>query len=295
MTFRRVLNLICAFAFAAASFATSSAMASTVVQVTITNQSPTGGVYITPLWAGFHDGSFDSYNGGLSSQPGVERVAEDGDVSQISSDFLGGYTYIDNTGASATVLSSQSGADRVDGAIANGAPIAPGEVASSTFNVDVSGANRYFSYASMILPSSDYWIGNGSPTAHDLSSLAGAAAGTSISFDIGLPGEVNDAGTEVNDFATSPGNPLFGIPAGQSAPDQGVDENGVNVNVLTPYSDFLNTPDNFLSDLSELKFNNSALYPNGVANVTITVVPEPASASLLVFALPLLGLLRRRR
>ena len=70
----------------------------TDIQVTITNQSPNGGVYITPVWVGFHDGSFDSYNGGLSSQLGLERIAEDGNFGQISADFLAGLTYIDNSG-----------------------------------------------------------------------------------------------------------------------------------------------------------------------------------------------------
>lgn len=50
------------------------------VRVTISSNAPTGGVALTPLWAGFHDGSFDSYNGGQSAQQGIERIAEDGDA-----------------------------------------------------------------------------------------------------------------------------------------------------------------------------------------------------------------------
>ena len=91
------------------------------VRVDVTNNAPAGGVAITPLWVGFHDGSFDSYNGGLSSQPGLERIAEDGDTSQISADFLNDLTYIDTSGGpavSATVASSQTGT-RVDGTIAS--------------------------------------------------------------------------------------------------------------------------------------------------------------------------------
>ena len=33
------------------------------IQVTVTNNAPAGGAYLTPVWLGFHDGSFDSYNG----------------------------------------------------------------------------------------------------------------------------------------------------------------------------------------------------------------------------------------
>ena len=195
---------------------------------------------------------------------------------------------------SATVPSGQDPAELVDGAIANGAPIAPGETASATFDLDLSGPNRYLSYASMVLPSNDYYIANGNPLAHSLGSLEGAPVGTSLSFDIGLPGTVNDAGTEVNDFATSAGNGLFGLPGGQSGPNEGADEGGVNGNVVTPYSDFLNTPANFISDYANLKFNNIALYPDGIANVTVTVVPEPTGGTLFGLALSCLALLRRK-
>lgn len=170
------------------------------VRVTIENNATAGGVYLTPLWVGFHDGSFDSYNNGLSSQEGLERIAEDGNPAVISSDFLGGYTYIDDSGAdpvSARLLSSQAGADRVDGVV-GGAPIGPGQSVSQDFSIDSDGSNRYLSYASMVLPSNDYYVANGDPTAWDLASLYDAPLGTSITFNIGLAGEVNDAGTEVN-------------------------------------------------------------------------------------------------
>ena len=264
------------------------------IEVTITNHSPADGVYITPLWVGFHDGSFDSYNGGLSSQPGLERIAEDGDFSLISQDFLAGLTYIDGSNQSATVPSGQAPSERVDGAIANGGPIAPGESASSVFNLYLSGPNRYLSYVSMVLPSNDYYVANGNPLAHSLGALNGAPVGTSFSFDIGLPGTVNDAGTEVNDFATSAANGLFGLPGGQTGPNQGADENGVNANVITPFSDFQGIPADFLATQSELLFNNAALYPNGLANITVTVVPEPALNGIGgLLGMALLGLWRR--
>ncbi len=56
----------------------SAVQANTLFRVEIENIGPTGGVAITPVWVGFHDGSFDSYNGGLSNQLGLELLAEDG-------------------------------------------------------------------------------------------------------------------------------------------------------------------------------------------------------------------------
>ena len=69
-------------------FCTSFVSAQSIdVRVEITNNAPTGGVAITPAWVGFHSGSFDSYNGGLASQPGLESIAEDGSTALISSQF----------------------------------------------------------------------------------------------------------------------------------------------------------------------------------------------------------------
>ncbi|MEO0475217.1 MAG: spondin domain-containing protein [Planctomycetota bacterium] len=268
------------------------------VQVEVTNVAPDGGVYITPLWVGFHDGSFDSYNGGLSAQEGLERIAEDGDTSVLSADFLGGYTYIDS-GTSARVLTGQT-TGRVDGTIASPTgppPIAPGETVSQVFNIADNGTNRYFSYASMVLPSSDYFIANGSATAHDLASLYGAPVGTEITFFIGQT--INDAGTEVNNFGTGPGNGLFpqlNLVGGQSGPDDGVDENGVILNVDgIPYGGFLGSPADLDTNPAAalIDFNRGDLYPDGLAQVTITVVPEPGSIAAL--GLGGLVLLRRRR
>ena len=77
------------------------------VSVRVENVAPDSGVAITPVWAGFHSGSFDSYNGGLLSLEGLERISEDGDTSLITEQFndfdkeLGGYSYIGTDGNSA--------------------------------------------------------------------------------------------------------------------------------------------------------------------------------------------------
>lgn len=240
------------------------------VKVTITNNSPTGGVAITPVWAGFHDGSFDSYDGGTAASGALERIAEDGNPAHISTVFSG-----------TLVPTGSTVANRVQGVIGS-APITAGTSVTETFDLSGDMDNVYFSYVSMVLPSNDYFIANGNPLAHSLHDLF--ANGNSISFNIGTPGTVNDAGTEVNDFTTSAGNGLFaGLPPMQSGPNTGADENGLITNVANPFGSFLNTPAGF--DLSAFDFNSSSLYPNGIATVTLTSVPVPAAAWLMGSAL----------
>ncbi|MEM7135171.1 MAG: spondin domain-containing protein [Myxococcota bacterium] len=181
----------------------------TRVVVTIENLAPEFGTSQTPFWVGFHEGVFDTYDGNTpaSSNPrpgsvAMERLCEDGNNGPISEDFAAL-----STGVDATIPGP------------NG-PIAPGDVATQTFLLEsTSEDNRYFSYASMILPSNDFCISNGNPLAHPLFD----DEGNFIASDFFVTGaETLDAGTEIGDEI--PENTAF---FGQSSPDTGVDENGL--------------------------------------------------------------------
>ncbi len=263
------------------------------VRVSITNNAPAGGVYLTPVWAGFHNGSFDSYDGGSATAAELERLAEDGNTGPLSAVFLADGTLV-ATGVTQT-------GTRIDGML-GGAPIAPGQTVSADFNIAMDGTNRYFSYASMVIPSNDYYVANGGPMAHDLQSLDGAPVGTSVSFEIGFPGTINDAGTEMNFTGISgagdmeddsvAGLGLLGAGyIGQSAPDTGPVEGGVNANVLSAYAE----APSILAGHPELDFNDALLYPNGIASVTVSVVPEPSTWALLGMSLVAVSFLVRRQ
>ncbi len=154
------------------------------VVVTIENVQPSRGVFLTPVWIGFHDGGFDSYDGGqLASVPlggnEIESLAEDGNNGPIT----------------ATFDQLTLGGPQVSGLEGPAGPLAPGDRASVTLNVD-PGIDRFFSYASMIIPSNDFFIANGNPEAHEIFDDTGAFVGEGfiVSGD-----ETNDAGTELND------------------------------------------------------------------------------------------------
>ena len=275
------------------------------VRVDITNNAPTGGVALTPVWVGFHSGSFDSYNGGLAAQPGLESIAEDGDTSLVSQQFLdfdaanGGYTYVAPGPANGLVrtgdLQDQYRVDGTLGSPTGPPPVQPGESVSQTFSLRTDGSNNYFSYLSMVLPSNDFFVANGNPLAHDLTPLFNGSG--SISFNIGgfNASPVNDAGTEAESYLTSAANGLFGLAGGQAGPDTPVGSLGLPISNVTGSLplDALN----FVEGSQPLfDFNNGDLYANGIATVTITAVPEPEALSLLSMAgLGLLAIVRRRR
>ena len=274
----------------------SNALA-TSVELTITNNSPDGGVSFTPVWVGFHNGSFDSYDGGAATSPELERLVEDGNNAPISAAFDADETLA----PSAPPVATQTGI-RQQGNLGGG-PVGPGTVVSQTFDIDAAGANRYLSYASMVLPSNDYYIANGNAVAHDLATLDGAPIDTMISFNIGV--SVNDAGTEVNFENLGAGmvdESIAGLGllgpgfVGQSEEDTGTSEDGVNVIVSgDPFTSDL------LSAFPNLDFNDASLYPNGIATVKITVVgdpspvPEPSTIALSILGFAaVVGMGRRR-
>lgn len=198
---------------------TAAVLAATAAQaeqqrviVTIENLAPSQGTFQTPHWVGFHDGIFDIYDGGtpanndpILNDPlnSVERLAEDGNTAPLSENFA---TLVPG-GIDSTIPGP------------NG-PLAPGEVTSQSFVLDsLDPSQRYFSYASMVIPSNDFWYANGNPQAHPIFDDQGnfVAANFFVTQE-----NILDAGTEFNDEL--PENTAF---FGQAAPNTGVDENGV--------------------------------------------------------------------
>lgn len=249
------------FSFLLVLAAIATQAQATQIEVTVTTTGPVG---LAPVLGAFHDGSYSIFNGGANASPGLELLAELGDAS--------------------TALTEASAAGVMNAAaFAPGGPFAPnGGTGSQTFIIDASDTD--FSLAAMLLPSNDWFIGTSGSV--DVSSLYGAANGTSLSFDLST---VYDAGTEDEDFMYAPGGGLVGITTA-ATPPAGTETSSV-ITIVTgadPFGRFDNIPAGF--DTTSIDFMGSP-----IANVQLTVVPEPASVSML--GLGLLGLmgLRRRR
>ncbi len=216
--------------------------------IQIQNIGPAGGVALTPVWVGFHSGNFDIYDSGAVALSFLERLAEDGDTSAITTAF-------------------GSGAGRIQATLATAAPgpLLPGQTVSQTFALQDDGSNRFFSYASMVIPSNDFFVANANPNAFDLSTLA--IGGAPLTITVGAPGTVNDAGTELDSgaggFNTAAANGLFGLPGGQTGANQGPLDSSNLVRAVTgdPFANFGTAVPNAFN------FNNAAVYTGGgIAN-----------------------------
>lgn len=225
---------------------------------------------ITPVWFGFHDGSFDLFNPGEAASDALERIAEDGDASLLGpalADATGG------TGQGGLVFGPGMG---------DSPPIFfPGQTGSSSV-INLDEGNRYFTFATMVIPSNDFFIGNG--MAVDIFDDMGNFVGVNL-FVTGAM--VWDAGTEVNDEI-----PLNTAALGQMVPDTGVDENGTVLLAGENGFGFLEGG-NVLAARTNGDFNLPG-YP--IANIRVEVIPEPSAMALL--GLGVVGLLiavRRRK
>lgn len=156
--------------------------------VTVENRAPTNGLYLTPFWVAFHDGTFDLFDAGEVLPPGggLENVAEDGVTSVLMAEFA------------ASDAAANGGIDGVIVAPEGfpGAPVFdPHDEASALFDVDPA-VNRYFSFASMVIPSNDAFVANESPTRYELFDDEGEFNGPIV---IDVRGSMAwDAGTEAN-------------------------------------------------------------------------------------------------
>lgn len=260
-------------AVAAAAMVAPLSGASTI-SVTIENTQSAGGLSFTPFWIAAHNGGFDSYDGGSSAAgfPGLEELAELGATGPISAAF----------DASAAGLAGGVQATVVNGA---GAPVfSPGERTRISLDVVDPTVNRYFSYASMVVPTNDLFVGNGNPFAHELFDSAGTFNGRLVIEIYGF--DVNDAGTEINE-ADDGAAFLSGVDG-----TLGGTEGGVVRNFFT-----LDGADGYLATLIGRTTADGgtvgSAFAGGDLIARITIVPAPGSAG--VMALGVVAAARRRR
>ncbi len=233
------------------------------VTVTITNLAAANSISFAPTHLGFHSGAFDAFNVGSVAAPGIVSVAEGGAGGQWQADFAAA----DPTATRGII----------------GMPLLPGQSRSQSFIVN-AGLNRFFTFASMVIPSNDFFIGNDNPMQYRLFDDAGNLLINSISQ---TASQIWDAGSESFSIAGA----AFLV-------------NGNN-DVRTPQNGLVSF--NFAELMG---FNGQATAAGYVFNSGLTerqpiyridftssvnVVPEPSSVILMASGLMMLGVAMRRK
>ncbi len=254
------MRLYAIAALAAAAVAPSALAGTAQLRITVENLAPDNSVSFAPLRFGFHDGTFDVFNNGEAATAPIISIAEGGS----GADWFPAFASQQPNGDSGSVFPNPAG------------PLLPG--ASGFFDITVdSSINRYFTFASMVVPSNDYFIGNDSGTQYEIFDAQGNFNPTVITQ---RGSDIWDAGSEVDG--------AFGAAFLQgSSNDDHVDENGVVVFDFADLSVF-----NGLTTAAGYTFDSQLTSDTEVYRITIAEIPAPGAFG--AFALVGLGVLRRR-
>ncbi len=235
------------------------------ITVSITNESATDGLGLTPLFVAFHDGSYDAFDVGGFASMGTARVAELGNPDIAMSEALA---------ADADAVTGSAGAP---GGFAGAPIIEPGETATVTLEIDPFD-QRFFTYLSMVLPSNDTFIGNDNPI--EIFDMSGNYLGDRT---LNLTGfNIWDAGTEANDLTDGPA-----FVVGQTGTEGTVTNDPVALSdgiaaiaAMLPPGNVLNP---ILADFASDRENFQ------LATITIEAAPVPLPAALPMFGAALAG------
>ncbi|MCB9850817.1 MAG: spondin domain-containing protein [Phycisphaerales bacterium] len=257
----RTFRQLAVTAVAVITIPTLATAADVQVKVTVENLAPMNSISFAPLRIGFNNGTYDSFNNGAAPSQAIISIAEGGS----GADWFPAFGAADATAVLGTVVPNPAG------------PLTPGATGMGTFAVDPA-VNPYFTFAAMAVPSNDYFIGNDSPTAHELFDGMGNLNIASITL---TASDLWDAGSEVDG--------TFGAAFLQGSMNSDhTDENGVVGFDFADLSVF-----NGETTAANYTFDSQLTANTDIYRISFAIVPEPSSAIML--GATGLVLLRRRR
>lgn len=232
-----------------------------LVEVTVENLAPQNSVSFAPLRVGFGNGTYDSFNNGETAGQAIISIAEGGS----GADWFPAFQAAEPNATLGSVVPNPAG------------PLLPGGTASAVFSVD-PGVNQYFTFASMAVPSNDYFIGNDDPMAYRLLDDDGNL----------LISEITQRGRDLWDAGSEVDGPFGAAFLVGSNNDDHIDENGV------VHFDFMDLDVfNGLETAAGYFFDRQFGADDSIYRINFTIVPAPGVAGLA--AMGGLVALRRRR
>jgi hypothetical protein len=161
-----------------------------------------------------------------------------------------------------------------------GGALLPGASSSATFMIDAT-SNPFFTFAAMVLPSNDHFIGNDSPMQYRLFNAAGQLAITSI---VQYAGDIWDAGSEAFD----PKAAAFVV--GSVATNRTAENGNVRFDFAGLESAF-----NGQTTAAGYMLNSALSAGSEIYRISFQAVPEPESLALMLPGLLAIGWVGRRR
>ena len=257
------------------------------LQVTFTNLAPAGGTYVTPVWFGFHNGNFDIADPGQNvAGTFVEALAEDGALMPMpgitTPTIMPAFTASGHGYAQGALMGP--GSTLLDGSPRPPGPIAPGQTVSMHVTLDRSQLT-YFSFATMVIPSNDFFVANLDARAH----LIFDASGTFQPINLAIPGSaVLDAGTEPNTESMQTTAFFPGPNVGLGEAEGGTLRNATG---YIPDGPILTYAPNGVRVFGNAQFSVPGYQ---IGAISVAVVPEPGSLALLASGLAFTGLIAYR-
>ncbi len=117
------------------------------LRITVTNDQPGGGFSLAPVWFGVQDGTFTTFTPGQTASTQIATLAQFGNTGPLSTLFQS-----QNVGVDTTLTSGNSIAQFL-----------PGQSNSTTIAVSNPAVDQFLSFAGMVVPSNDFFMGNATP------------------------------------------------------------------------------------------------------------------------------------
>ncbi len=245
----------------------SSAPASDI-KISVTNDQAAGGFALAPVWFGIQNGTFTPFTPGTAASSQITTLAEFGNTAPLAALFAG-------NGPETTLKSGNAIAQFL-----------PGQSASTVLSVSTPSINQYLSFAGMVVPSNDFFMGNATPL--KIFDSGGNFIGP-VTINV-YGSNVWDADTEVQSTTTA-----LTFIQGQ-VPGSGTQITGGSITTLLSEP----TAPAFLNSINGLTtaagYNITHNFGAGdlIATIEISSVPEPASAVLLGLGLAGITLVGRK-
>lgn len=233
------------------------------IEISVTNNQPSGGFALAPVWFGVQNGSFSAFTPGSTASSQMARLAQFGDTSLLSSQFESAGVGVDTTLTSGNAVKQ----------------FLPGQSNSTTLNISNPAIDQFLSYAGMVVPSNDFFMGNATPL--QIFNPDGSFKGP---MTISIYGSsIWDSDTEAQSITTA-----LTFIVGQT-PGSGMQiTDGTIVPVLPNSADFLNSIKGLTTAVG-YTITNVPTSDQLIATIQISSVPEPASIAM--FSMGVIGMI----